>query len=241
MLERPLQKIIPTADLLLKMQIEDLAPILLKLAYDQRQAVGFIPHAVSEYIISDGYPGFKKDAVDKHLTRAWNWVERQGLIEPSPDINGRNGWRMFSEDGEAIANGARLDVIHAAQEFPRALLHSDIISRCEKLFFGGHYAEATEMSFRVVRDRLRDLTGCERGADAVGKGLHITGAIEPHVDEDFNAGVKFLTMAIDRFRNEKAHTSEIGINDPTKALQYMVMSSLAMRLLENSEIKSRAE
>lgn len=63
----------------------------------------------------------------------------------------------------------------------------------------------------------------------------LSGAVASHVDGDFNEGVKFLTMAIDMFRNEKSHTSERGINDPTKALQYLIPSSLAMRLLENAE------
>jgi len=45
--------------------------------------------------------------------------------------------------------------------------------------------------------------------EAFGKGkLHIEGAVAINVDEDFNEAVKFFTMAIDRFRNEKSHTSE---------------------------------
>jgi hypothetical protein len=43
-------------------------------------------------------------------------------------------------------------------------------------------------------------------------------------------------MAIDMFRNEKSHTSESGVDEPTKALQYIIMSSLAIRLLDNAEV-----
>ena len=44
--------------------------------------------------------------------------------------------------------------------------------------------------------------GHETGSEAFGKGkLRISGAA-PHVADDFNEGVKFLTMAIDKFRNE---------------------------------------
>jgi hypothetical protein len=63
-------------------------------------------------------------------------------------------------------------------------------------------------------------------------------SIAPHVDKDFNNGVKFLTMAIDMFRNEKTHTSETGVNDPTKAIQYLVLSSFAMRLLDGAGFQS---
>jgi uncharacterized protein (TIGR02391 family) len=236
--ESPLQRLIPKADDLLRMSSEQLAPILLKLAYEQLQSAGFTTPAVSDFITNDGYPGWKRGEVDTHLTRAWNWIERKGLIEPSPGSNGQRGWRMFTEDGEAIAKGASIEAIQVAEDFPRALLHSAIIARCEKLFGSGHYAEAVELSFRVVRDRLRQLTGYEKGSDAFGKTkLHVNGAIASHVNRDFNEGVKFLTMAIDMFRNEKTHTAEIGIDEPTKALQYLVLSSLAMRLLDSAEVR----
>jgi uncharacterized protein (TIGR02391 family) len=96
-------------------------------------------------------------------------------------------------------------------------LHGTIIEKCELLFQSEHYAEAVERSFKVVRDRLRTLTGHERGADAFGTGkLHIKGAIANHVDKDFNEGVKFFTMAIDMFRNEKATRQKSALMIPLR-------------------------
>jgi len=118
-------------------------------------------------------------------------------------------------------------------------LHSDITAKCSSLFKKKEYPEAVEKGFKVVRDRLRELTGHETGSEAFGKGkLHIKGASAPHVDEDFNQGVKFLTMAIDRFRNEKSHTSDGNIDNPGRAYEYLTLCSLAMHLLENAEILS---
>lgn len=237
MFESPIQQLIPKAEDLLRMSVEQLAPTLLKLAYEQRQSAGFIPRSVCGIAINEGYPGWKKGEVETHLTRAWNWIERKGLIEPSPGMNGQNGWRMFTHEGEAIAKGADFEEMQLAQDFPKALLHKAIADRCEDLFRSRHYAEAVESSFKIVRDRLRQLTKYEKGSEAFGKGkLHVRGAVAPHVDGDFNEGVKFLTMAIDMFRNEKAHTAEIGVDDPRKALQYLILSSLAMRLLDGAEI-----
>ncbi|MGH7790739.1 MAG: hypothetical protein ACREOB_00350, partial [Thermodesulfobacteriota bacterium] len=64
----------------------------------------------------------------------------------------------------------------------------------------------------------------------------IKGAAAPHVDKDFNEAVKFLTMAVDRFRNETAHTSDSEIKNPIRAYEYLRLSSLAMRLLDEAEI-----
>ena len=116
-------------------------------------------------------------------------------------------------------------------------LHPGIHAKCALLFEQGHYSEAVEKSFKVVRDRLRQLTGFETGSEAFGKGrLYIKGAAAPNVDDDFNHGVKFLTMAIDRFRNEKSHTSDGNIQDRHRAFEYLVVSSLAMNLLERASV-----
>lgn len=116
-------------------------------------------------------------------------------------------------------------------------IHPKIKSKCSALLKPGAYAEAVEKSFKIVKDKLRDLTGYEKGSDAFGSGgLHIKGAAALNVDSDFNDGVKFLTMAIDMFKNEKGHTSDAKINDPIRAYQYLIMSSLALYFLDNSKI-----
>jgi uncharacterized protein (TIGR02391 family) len=115
-------------------------------------------------------------------------------------------------------------------------IHPSIRDKCGSLYEAGEFAEAVEKSFKVVRDRLRSLTGFETGSDAFGKGgLSISGAAAPHVEKDFNQAVKFLTMSIDMFRNEKSHSSDARIDDPIRAHQYLSLSSLAMFLLENAE------
>jgi uncharacterized protein (TIGR02391 family) len=132
----------------------------------------------------------------------------------------------------------RLDLAVAESPDSTAIesLHPEILSRCRKLFESGSYPEAVEKSFKVVRDRLRALTGHETGSDAFGRGkLYIDGAAAPNVDEDFQNGVKFLTMAIDRFRNEKSHTADGNISDPIRAYEYLRLSSLAMHLLEGGQ------
>jgi uncharacterized protein (TIGR02391 family) len=118
-------------------------------------------------------------------------------------------------------------------------LHPEIYTKCRNLYEGGDYAEAVEKSFKLVRDRLRALTGYETGSEAFGKGqLYVDGAAASHVDDDFQHGVKFLTMAIDRFRNDKCHTADGNIKDPIRAYEYLRVSSLAMHLLESAKSRS---
>jgi uncharacterized protein (TIGR02391 family) len=139
-----------------------------------------------------------------------------------------------SEDRVTKAAGHRTE--QSAASPPTVDLRPTINAKCSGLYTSGHYAEAVEKSFKVVRDRLRSLTGYEKGADAFGRGkLRIPGASASHVEDDFNEAVKFLLMAIDFFRNEKAHTSDAKITDPTRAEHYLMLSSLAMHLLDGAE------
>lgn len=136
---------------------------------------------------------------------------------------------------------ARLELAIGASQDATALesLHPLIYSKCRKLYESGEYAAAVEKGFKIVRDRLRALTSHETGSEAFGKGnLYISGAAAPHVDEDFQNGVKFLTMAIDRFRNEKSHTADGNISEPLRAYEYLRLSSLAMYLLEGGEVRT---
>jgi uncharacterized protein (TIGR02391 family) len=116
-------------------------------------------------------------------------------------------------------------------------LHPAVQKACSLLYADGHLAQAVEAGFKVVRAQLRKLTGHETGSEAFGKGnLRMKGANDPYVEEDFNQAVKFLTMAIDKFRNEKAHTTDANL-DPTKAFEYIAMSSLARRLLDDTYLE----
>jgi len=139
---------------------------------------------------------------------------------------------------ESLVEGLPLALSQSPDATAMDSLHPEILSRCRGLFDGGDYGEAVEKGFKVVRDRLRYLTRYETGSDAFGKGkLYVKGTAAPHVDDDFQNAVKFLTMAIDRFRNEKSHTADGNISDPIRAYEYLRLSSLAMHLLDGALIR----
>jgi len=119
-------------------------------------------------------------------------------------------------------------------------LNPKILAVSEKLYREQHYREAIGNAFMVVKDRLRDITGYENGYLAFEDGgLYIKGALAENVDDNFQEGVKRLLGAIDKFRNEKFHTSERGIDNDVKALGYLYMCNLALSFIDNDNYAIR--
>jgi uncharacterized protein (TIGR02391 family) len=168
-------------------------------------------------------------------------VHGPGLV-PLLDVHDIDGYLSVVGGGTRLSTAPSAPVAATSttidfNEEPWSSLHPAISNACKALFQDGHYAEAVERSYKVVRDRLRSLTGFETGSEAFGRGgLQISGAAAPHVANDFNEGVKFLTMAIDKFRNEKSHSSDGHTDLPERAREYISMSSLAMHLLDQAEL-----
>lgn len=219
--------------------------------------VGKMPRAkeIVESISSLAPPNRKAEHIQKRIpTSHWSRDSealRQGTCLPcwlyyeGVAVEARNVGAWYAEYRRlfdrlirvmAATPGSRAEVPMSG--VPAGHWHTDIVAKCSALYDAGEYAEAVEKSFKIVRDRLRTLTGYETGSESFGKGkLFIKGAAAPNVESDFNQAVKFLTMAIDMFRNEKSHTSDAKITDPTRAHQYIALSSLALSLLENAEIR----
>jgi hypothetical protein len=178
-----LQTIFPSADDLLSMPIEDLAPILIKLAAARVQGAGFIPEAVTQLTIgvgmtataTGGYPGHKQAHVDAVLSKAWNWLERDGFIEPSPGMNGRNGWRILTDKGQAIADGQDFRKLREAMAFPKELLHPAIREKVWGALRRDELDEAVRTAFVAVEEAVREAGGFAHGdfgVDLMRKAFH---------------------------------------------------------------------
>jgi hypothetical protein len=90
-----LRSLFTTADALLAVSPEDLAPVLLQLARSHAQGAGFWPDSIlNEQSLTGepdtGYPYDKKARVEAHVNEAWQSLQRDGFIAPSPGQNGRN-------------------------------------------------------------------------------------------------------------------------------------------------------
>ena len=112
-------------------------------------------------------------------------------------------------------------------------LQKDIFDHVQKLLNDGHYFNAVEEAYKVVRKKLKEVSGKEKATDAFNKANYkkVFGH-EPknEAEKDFFKGVKFLHMSIQFLRNEKAHTPARDL-DKNLAIHYISLASLAYDLI----------
>ncbi len=113
------------------------------------------------------------------------------------------------------------------------ILQKDIFDHVKKLLNDGYYFNAVEESYKIVRKKLKDITGKEKATDAFCENNYekIFGHLPANdVEKDFFEGVKFLHMSIQFLRNEKAHTPAGELNKYL-AIHYISLASLAYDLI----------
>ncbi len=113
------------------------------------------------------------------------------------------------------------------------VIHEDIYDHIGRYLVTGDYFHAVEESYKLVRGKLREITGKEKATDAFAASNieKIFGHLPVHdAERDFFEGVKFLNMSIQFLRNEKAHTTATPL-EPNLALHYISLASLAYDLI----------
>ena len=117
------------------------------------------------------------------------------------------------------------------------VLHPAIFEHVKRYLVTEDYFHAVEEAYKIVRRKLKDLTNEEQAHRAFSEEnyMRIFGH-EPvnEVEKDFFEGIKFLNMAIQKFRNEKAHDLAKSL-DRNIAIHYLALASLAYDLITRNE------
>jgi uncharacterized protein (TIGR02391 family) len=118
-------------------------------------------------------------------------------------------------------------------------IHEDIYGHIGQYLATGDYFHAVEESYKLVREKLREITGKEKASDAFNNSAQNTahyealfGKARPASDAeaDFFRGIGYLHLGVQHLRNEKAHTPAAPI-DPNLAIHYISLASLAYDLI----------
>lgn len=118
-------------------------------------------------------------------------------------------------------------------------IHEDIYGHIQQYLATGDYFHSVEESYKVVREKLRELTGSEKATDVFNENAQsnkhyaaLFGKATPanQAEADFCRGVGYLHLGVQFLRNEKAHTLATFV-EPNLAIHYISLASLAYDLI----------
>lgn len=115
-------------------------------------------------------------------------------------------------------------------------IHPDIYKHIKKYLNTDDFFHAVEEAYKVVREKLKELTGNERATDAFNDNNMkqiFKYESKDAVEKDFLNGIKFSNMAIQNFRNVNFHTLAKDL-DKNLAYHYITLASLAYELINNN-------
>lgn len=118
-------------------------------------------------------------------------------------------------------------------------IHEDIYSHIRQYLKTGDYFHAVEESYKLVREKLREITGNEKASDVFNNSAQSTAHYKAlfgkdipgsAAEADFFRGIGYLHLGVQHLRNEKAHTPASPM-DPNLAIHYVSLASLAYDLI----------
>jgi uncharacterized protein (TIGR02391 family) len=128
--------------------------------------------------------------------------------------------------------------------FDKMQFHPKVVKASRELFKDGHYRDAIYRAFVEVNNFVKDKTGLsEDGKNLMSKVFTANSPIiklnelKTRSNKDEQEGFMFLFMgAMEGIRNPKAHENIIQ-NDPYRALEYLGLASLLMKIAEEGKLE----
>jgi uncharacterized protein (TIGR02391 family) len=246
-----LYSLLPTAESLLQVHPQDLAPILLRLGAAEHQNGMFLPQVVAQVTVGLGmtaeyqhaYPHHKQAQVDALLNETWEILRRDGMILPAPDINGQHGWMVLSCDGEAaLAAPDGFDRIRALRSFPKSLLHPSIADKVYAALQRGDFPAAVRDAFTEVEISVRAAGGYtdnDYGTDLMRKAFNsANGPLTDHaLPEAERKGFEHLFAgAIGAMKNPHSHR-KVTIDALQVAMGQVLLASHLLRIVDAAKAR----
>lgn len=179
------------------------------------------------------------------LTAFADYVEAKNAVQPETlDISDEQLERVraiAAELGSSVALSASDSALEQAlvgNEL-RIEIHPDIHSHVQPYIAASDYFHAVEEAYKLVREKLRELTGQERATaifneNALNEKYYAAffgaGPAPTQAERDFRRGVGYLHLGVQFLRNENAHTLASAL-EPNLAIHYIALASLAYDLV----------
>jgi uncharacterized protein (TIGR02391 family) len=237
-----IREIIPASEDLLKLEVEELAGVLLM---HLNSGGGALHHHnffnnIRQYPVYVDYNPERDERVNFALMEAWGWLAHEGFLAQRADDSGgkifitRRGQRMKSR--EALAAYQRGNLL------PKGQLHALIASKVYPAFLRGEYDTGIFQAFREVEIAVRAAGGFtinDHGTDLMRAAFRVPknagGAAGPLTDIALPAGEQeamghLFAGAFGVYRNSTGHRHVP--TDPEEAAEVIMFASQLLRIVD---------
>jgi uncharacterized protein (TIGR02391 family) len=240
---RTLHQILPDPELLLTLQPEELAGVVLEyfnqLDPNDRGRLNRHNFALPQTV--QGYPPQYHVRIRRALMEAWSWLEREGLIATDP-VQGHE-WVFVTRRGEQMKAASNLEAYRHASLLPRQLLHPAIAGKVVAPFIRGDYDTAVFQAFKEVEVAVRTkakFPDTDLGVRLMRKAFDKdTGPLRDTSVEDVGereAMAHLFAGAIGYAKNPQSHRSA-PITEPAEAVELLLMASHLLRIVDRSPLR----
>lgn len=160
-----ISSLVPSADDLLALDVEELAGVLL--AHLNSAGANSGDSVVQRNLIArhnffrnlesqPDYPG-RQPEVNQALTEAWSWLEGEGFLVP--DAQQPAGWFFLSRRAQRLKSEKDFAEYRKANLLPKGQLHPLIAAKVYPAFLRGEYDTAVFQAFREIEVSVRRAGG----------------------------------------------------------------------------------
>lgn len=238
-----LPEAVPDVALLLSLEIEELAGLVLTFAKKQSQN-SMLHHGnfVSSLFTANiaGHKYSHNPEIEVAISEAWNWLEVQGLLIPASGMNGGNGWRILSRRARTMNASNDVQKYAKARWIPKEVLHPRIADKVWAAFIRSEFDVAAFLAMKAVEIFVREAGGFSAGD--IGTALmrsafhEDTGPLTDKSAEksERQARSSLFAGAIGSYKNPHSHR-DVDINEPEEAMEIVLLANHLLRIVEQRQ------
>lgn len=235
-----LTEVFPPLEVALKLEPEELAVPLLeclcKIEESQKNA-GLLNRYT--FTLDRNFEGYSKTEnyydIATAVSEAWMWLEKEGLIAPSPGQRDRD-WVFVTSRGRVFRKMGDPKRFKEAKYLPREVLDPQLVAKARPPFLRGEYDSAVFEAFKEVEIRIRKLSSGDKadiGINLMRKAFHPQNG--PLTDKTQTPGERqaisdLFAGAIGLFKNPSSH-HDVDFDNPAEVSELIMFADQLIRIV----------